>query len=611
MHLCIKYSLYTDINHKFLYRLGQLGVYKNFIESLQRVCYLNNWDHEVDFLAIGSGGGGMTAALTAHEYGLDTLVIEKADVYGGTTALSGGVIWIPNNHHMASAKIDDSEEEALVYLEQVVSDDVPKPRLHAYIKQSPQMLKFLEEISLVKYAAAAEYPDYYAELKGGKPGARSLDPKPFTRKQLGEDLVPALRLSGLRNPNGFSMTADEAHQLFCFTWRSHYVLVKRLLGYWLDIPSRLKKSPDRRLTLGKALVARLRASMRNAEIPLWLNTSAKELIKENNRVIGLVCEKEGETLRIKVNKGLLIASGGFAHNAELRQEFHHTLSNAKWTAACKTDTGDGITIGRAVGAQLAMMNYAWWTPTMVMPEGHADAFIAGRSLPGCMIVDKSGKRFLNEAEPYEDFVKHQYANHSEASSSIPAYFIFDSHYRHEYPVARELAPGKYRPDSVYKHLFDSGWVKKAETLDELAVLCGIDTQGLAESVRKMGIYAQQGIDEDFGKGSNLNDVYYSDHRVTPNPCLAPIEKAPFYAIEIWPGDLGTKGGLVTDENARVLDINNQIIEGLYATGNASASVMGDSYPGAGCTIGASMTFGYIAARHAAVRVKGEEVKDEG
>ncbi len=560
---------------------------------------MNNWDQEVDFLVVGSGGGGMTAALTAHEYGLETLVIEKSDLYGGTTALSGGVIWIPNNHRMPSAKIEDSEEEALQYLEQVVSDDVPRPRLHAYVKQGPKMLKFLEEISLVKYDPAAEYPDYYAELKGGKPGARSLDPKPIFVKQLGEDLAKNLRRSGLHNPNGFSMTADEAHQIFCFTWRSHYVLIKRLLSYWLDLPGRINKLPDRRLTLGKALIARLRASMRNAEIPLWLNTSAQELIKENNRVVGLVCEKEGKALTIKVNKGVLIASGGFAHDDGLRKEFHQKSSNTQWTAACTTDTGDGIKMGRKVGAQLGMMGYAWWTPTMVMPEGHAEAFIAGRSLPGCMMVNKSGLRFLNEAEPYEDFVKHQYDDHSEESSCIPAYFVFDSNYRQEYPVARELAPAKYRSDSAYQHLFDAGWVKKADSLEELASLCGIDPQGLIESARKMGVYAEKGIDEDFGKGSNLNDVYYSDHRVKPNPCLAPVENAPFYAIEIWPGDLGTKGGLVADEYARVYDENNQVIEGLYATGNASASVMGDSYPGAGCTIGASMTFGYVAARHAA------------
>ncbi len=559
---------------------------------------MNNWNHEVDFLIVGSGGGGMAAAITAHHYGMNALVIEKAASYGGTTALSGGVTWIPNNHLMPLANIKDSEADAMLYLEQVVSDDVPRERLLAYVQQGPKMIRFLEENSMVKFDPAPEYPDYYAELKGGKPGARSLDPRPYSMRELGDRLVSTLRVTDLVYNNSFSMTAAEAHLVFSFTWRSHAIIFKRLLSFWLDIPSRLKRLPDNRLTLGKALVARLRHSMDIKNIPLWLNTSAQELIKDNGKVVGLVCEKDGKTLRIKAAKGILFATGGFAHNEALRQGHHPQPTGTHWTAASKSDTGDGILIGQQAGAKTDMMGYVWWTPTMVLPNKTVEAFIVGKSLPGCMIVNKGGKRFLNEAEPYEDFVKHQYAANAEVPS-IPAFFVCDARYRYEYPLGTAMAHGKYMGDAMYKDMFDSGWVKKSDTIEGLAEKCGIDPQGLRESVDRMAQFAKQGRDDDFGKGSTLNDKYYSDHRIAPNPCLAPLEKAPFYAIEIWPGDLGTKGGLVADEFARVLDANNQVIEGLYVTGNSSASVMGDSYPGAGSTIGPSMTFGYVAAKHAA------------
>jgi 3-oxosteroid 1-dehydrogenase len=556
-------------------------------------------EHEVDFLVVGSGGGGMAAAITARHYGLDTLVIEKSGVFGGTTALSGGVAWIPNNHLMPAVGISDSEEEAIRYLKQVVGSEVPEVRLAAYVREAPAMIRFLEGHSQVCYQSASRYADYYAELPGGKPGARSLDPMPYTIRELGLDDYQQLRVSGLMNPIGFSITADEAHQLFGFTWRSPFVILRSVLRFWLDIPFRLKKLPDNRLTLGKALVARLRASLRDANIPLWLNTAADELLVEEGRVAGAVAVREGKPVRIRARRGVLLASGGFAHVDELRRQQFPGSSSAKWTVAPNVDTGDALRLGGSVGAGRGMMQYAWWTPAMVLPGDRPEAFIVGRSFPGCLIVNKAGKRFLNEAEPYEDFVKHQYTSHSEASPSIPAYFVFDGRYRREYPVGRTLAPGKYRGDDACQELFDAGWIRKADTIEGLAQAWGIDAAGLADSVARMAVFAREGKDRDFGKGDALSDRYYSDHRVKPNPCLAALETPPFYAIEIWPGDLGTKGGLVSNEFAQVQREGGAVIPGLYVAGNASASVMGNGYPGAGATIGASMTFGYIAAKHAA------------
>lgn len=560
---------------------------------------LQSWDYDIDFLVVGTGAGGMAAAVTAKAQGLNTLLIEKSAFYGGTSALSGGVIWIPNNPHMDKANVADSEEEAFTYLDKVVSPDVDRAKLRAYIRRGPEMLQFIEQHSILKYDPAPVYPDYYAELPGGKGGARSLDPRPYSIRELGVELMRDMRVADFDNPNGFCMTAAEAHHFFSFTWRTPVVLFKCLLSYWLDIPARLRKWPDNRLTLGRALIGRLRKSLAQANVPLWLNTTAKEIIVENGKVLGLLCVKDGKEIRIRTQKGVLLATGGFAHNAELREQHHPKPTGSRWTATSRVDTGDGIALGAAAGAQLAMMDYVWWSPTMVLASGAVEAVIVGKSMPSCMVVNKAGRRFCNEAEPYEEFVKHQYAAHSDEIPSIPAYFVFDARHRKEYPIGSAIAPSKYKPDSAYKNLFESGWVKKADTLEELAKKCGIDPKGLTDEARKMAEFAASGVDKDFGKGATLNDRYYSDHRVKPNPCLAPLDQGPFYAVEIWPGDLGTKGGLLTNEHAEVLDNNHQVIEGLYATGNTTASVMGNSYPGAGSTLGPAMTFGYIAACRAA------------
>ena len=559
---------------------------------------MSNWDHEVDFLVVGSGGGGMAAAITAKHNGLDTLVIEKSATFGGTTALSGGVIWIPDNHLMSQVNVPDSEEEALAYLDQVVSDDVPRTKLQAYVTNAKKMLKFLEQNSSVKYDAVENYPDYYSELNGGKPGGRSIEPSPFTIRQAGWGLFQDVNSDAVARRSTMAMSVNEANVVFKHGWKSTVIIFKRLLAYWLHIPDRMRKLPNNRLTLGKALVARLRKSLKDFDVPLWLATPAQELLLEDGKAVGLLCEKDGQPFRIKANKGVLFASGGFEQNDEMRQKYHPRPTGSDWTAANRYNSGDGIKIGEHAGAKTDMMSYVWWSPTLKFPDGVVEALIVGKSMPGGIVVGKSGKRFCNEAEPYEDFVKHQYEAHSDENPTIPGYLIFDGRYRREYPLGTVLAPGKFIGDEKSQKLFDSGWIKKADTLEELAEKWGIDAQGLRETANKMKRFAETGKDEDFGRGNTLIDRYYSDHRVGKNPCITAMEEGPFYAVEIWPGDLGTKGGLVTNEYAQVLNVDGQPIEGFYATGNTTASVMGDSYPGAGSTIGPSMTFGYIAANHA-------------
>lgn len=562
---------------------------------------LAGWDISTDFLVVGSGAGGMAAAVTAHQLGLRTLVLEKSACYGGTSALSGGVVWIPNNHHMATVNVPDSEQEAWIYLKKLIGDEVSDVRIKTYIRRAPEMLRFLEQHSLVRFDAADEYADYYPELPGGKPGARSLDPLPYSRRELCELETTMRAPTHGQVLDRFMLTAKEAHLFLNFTWRTYMLLAWQLFRFFvLDISFRRRKRPDNRLTLGMALMARLRKSLQLRNVDVMLNTPVCELIVEAGRVVGVIARKGDKHLRIQATKGVLLASGGFAHNEAMRKQYQQHPIGTDWTVASPDDTGDGILMGQRVGAQLAMMHCAWWTPSLKLPDGRPEALIVGKSMPGCIMVNQRGERFTNDAAPYEDVVKGQYRAHSMESSSVPCYLVFDGRFRHNYPVGLTLGPGKAMPDAMLpREYLASGWLKKSDTLAGLAQQLKVDPVRLQATVERHNEFARTGKDLDFGRGDSLTDRYYSDHSVKPNSCMAPIAQAPFYALEIWPGDLGTKGGLLSDEHARVLAQSGEPIAGLYVTGNCSASVMGNTYPGAGATLGPAMTFGYVAAWHAA------------
>ena len=557
-----------------------------------------DWDTQVDFLVVGSGAGGMTAALTAHDAGLKTLLIEKSQYYGGTSALSGGVIWVPNNHLMAAAGVEDSEEDGLAYLSQVTKGEVAPARLRAYASRAQEMVRYLEKHSAVRFDAAGAYCDYYPELRGGKLGGRSMDTRPFSRRKLGKELqyLEPSRWTGVFNR--CHITAKEAHLLLDFNAKSFAFLAWRMLVHYADIPSRWRRLPDNRATLGQALVGRLRRSLLDRQIPLWLNARAEELIVENGRVEGVAISQNGVNQRVKVNRGVVLASGGFAQDSAMRKRYQQAPVGNDWTSAGDNDTGDGIRMGRRAGADLEFMQCAWWTPTLRQPDGTNWALIVGKAMPGSIFVNSAGRRFTNEAAPYEDVVKGQYHAHHEVPS-IPCYMVFDAEYRRKYTLIK-MPPSRIQPDHALPKIYwTSGFLKKSDTLDGLAEILGIDGQGLLKTVTAFNEEARRGLDSAYGRGVSASDRYYSDINNTPNPCLAPIAEPPFYAVEVYPGDLGTKGGLKCDEYARVLDPSGEVIAGLYAIGNCSGAVMGDSYPGAGATLGPAMTFGFIAARHAA------------
>jgi 3-oxosteroid 1-dehydrogenase len=555
------------------------------------------WDYTTDVLVVGSGGGGMVAALVAKDKGCDVIIIEKGAEYGGSTAMSGGAIWAPNNHLMEKAGVSDSPGDALAYLKAIGGGQVAEDRLQAYVDTVADVVGYLEQNSHARYRIIPGYADFYPQIDGGRAeGGRIVEPVPFNGRRLGKMrgqmrwLHPQVLVFGR-----IMVSLSDANVMMDTSMRGRKATFKILSSYFLN-PLRLLSRTDTRLTMGNAAVGRLRLSLADRGIPVWLSSAARKLVVDGDRVVGVEVEKGGELIRIRAAKGVILAAGGFPRNGEMREKYQRAPITDAWTVACPQNTGDAIRMAHEVGAALRFMDQAWWLPTSLVPGGAIPQMIlVERSLPGSMIVNNRGKRFVNEAAPFTDVVRAQYADHDETGGAIPAFLIVDTRFRKKYPLSPML------PGFTPRKYIDNGYVKVGGTLEELAGKCGIDRQGLADEVQKLNRYADTGEDIDFKKGSSVIDRYFGDPAVGPNPCLGPIDVPPYYAIELWPGDIGTSGGLDTDAHARVLREDGSPTDGLYATGNCAAAVTGNAYPGAGATIGASMVFGYIAARHAAER----------
>ena len=553
------------------------------------------WDYTTDILVVGSGGGGMVAALAASHLGSKALIIEKGFVYGGSTAMSGGAMWVPNNYLMKQEGLSDSPEEGLAYLKSITGGKAPEDRLRVYVDTAPEVVKWLEEHSRARYRVVHGSSDFYPDAKGAKPGGgRTIEPVPFNGRKLGKmrgemrGLHPQVLVFGR-----IMVSLYDAHVLLDSSMRGRKAAFKNIGLYMLN-PMRTFSKTDTRLNMGNAAIGRLRLSLAERDVPLWLNTSAKRLIVEGGRVIGVEAERDGKPIRIKADKAVILAAGDYPRNKEMREKYNRKPISTKWTVACPENTGDAISMGIEAGAALGSMEEAWWIPTSLVPGAELPMMIlVERCLPGSMVVNGKGKRFTNEAGPFTDIVKAQYADHGVTGCSIPAILIVDKRFRGRYPLS-PMIPG-YTP----KKYIENGYVKAGNTIEELAGKCGIDAQGLMAEVKRHNEFALAGKDLDYHKGESPADRYFGDPSVKPNPCLGAIDKPPYYAIELWPGDIGTNGGLRTDAGARVLRENGTPIDGLYAVGNCADAVTGNSYPGAGATIGISMVFGYIAARHAA------------
>lgn len=550
---------------------------------------------EFDVVVVGSGAGGMLAACRAADRGLSVVMLEKSRQYGGTSAVSGGGIWIPLNHHIVPAGGHDDYAAALEYLLACTGNDGDPDRLRAYLDHAPRMLQYLEAQAGVRYYALPRYADYFQKLPGAMPGYRALDPMPFDGARLREEFARLRPPSpGTLIGGRVAVTSAEAHTLLCRS-RGWFGLALRQFGrYWLDLGWRRKTRRDRRLTLGNSLVAGLRRAMMDRAIPLWLDTALQDLVIEDGVVRGVRAVKDGRPVEIRALRGVILAAGGFERNQAMREQYLPQPTQAAWSATPPNNTGDAIRAAQAAGAGVALMSQVWGAPTVhVRGEEKQRALFIERAMPGCLVVNGRGRRFVNEAAPYSEFVPAMYRDNEQTGCSVPAWLVFDATFRHKYPCG-PILPGSVMPDRSIPAAL-SGILVRAGSLAELAALTGIDATGLADSVARMNRYAATGVDEEFGKGDNLFDTYYSDPAVRPNPCLAPIGKAPFYAVRLDAGDIGTKGGLVTDASARVLREDGSAIPGLFAIGNTSASMMGPSYPGAGSTLGPAMTFGFIAA----------------
>lgn len=559
-----------------------------------------NWDESVDVLVIGSGNGGFTAALCNHLMGAgDVLLIEKSDKVGGTSATSGGGIWIPCSHYAREAGANDSLAEAQQYLDQTLEgEDIPPELVSNYLVNGPKMLQFMHDNTDVRYESLEHYPDYYTTLPGAKVGHRSLEPEPIQASELGEDYKNLTYTHHMIRMFGVIHFTQVEAQVLMLKLPGHMKILGKLVwDYICDIPWRCKTKISRRLACGSAGIARLYLSLKKAGIPLWLNSGMSELIVENDKVIGAVVERDGKTLRVHARKGVVLAAGGFEQNQAMREAYLPQPTDANWSAGNPHNQGDAIRAGMQIGAATRLMNHAWWCTTLVVPGEPAPRLgIMEKSFPGSCVVNTAGKRFANESQNYLAYQREQFAQHTDESPCAPAYHIFDSRFRRDY-MAGPLMTKSTKPDwSIPKSWFSTGFVGKANTIAELAEQMGIDPEGLQETIDKMNHYAKTGIDEEFQRGDSDYDRYYADPEIKPNPCLAPIDEGPFYAMRSDAGDFGTAGGLATDINAQVLNTRGRPIDGLYAIGNCSAAIL-STYPGPGATLGPAMTMGYQAAKH--------------
>ena len=555
------------------------------------------FDREVDVLVIGSGAGALVAALRAAKAGARVLIAEKGDLWGGTSATSGGGIWIPGSHLAAAAGHADDLAEAFGYVRRLTAPNVADEQIHAFIDNAHRMLAWIEREADVQYAALP-YPDYYPETRGSREGFRThLIPGSIDARTLGRSAFdtmqrasPAASLWGRIN-----WKLDETHTVLFRPKGWLKTVAKVVGGYWLDIPQRLRSPRDRRLTLGTALLGQLRKAIDATGTPLWLESPFVSLIEENGRIAGAVVRHEGKEERIGAHQGVILAAGGFERNAALREEHLPGAYQPQASGSQVNNAGDALIAAQQVGAAVRNLDSAWWAPVFRIPgEDRARLSTVERALPFSIIVNQSGRRYANEALSYHRFGEAMMARHKPGESTDPSWLLFDSRYRSRYP-AGPVIPGM--PDAMLPKNVRT-ILHKASTIGELAAAMKINPQVLEATVERFNRLVAKGRDEDFGRGDAAYDRLYGDPRVSPNPSLGTIEKAPFYAIPLYLGDIGTNGGLVTDGHGRVLREDGGTIPGLYAVGNLAASVMGYSYPGAGATLGPAMTFGWLAAADA-------------
>ena len=553
---------------------------------------MSDFDELVDFVVVGSGGGSMCAALLMRSAGKKVLILEKEDLVGGTTARSGGVMWIPNNPFMKRDGVSDSYEQASAYLDSVVGDPVDAPgtsrqRRSVYLYEAPRMVQFLLDQG-IKLTRVVEWPDYYDDRPGGSAPGRTVVAELFNVNELGP-WKNKLRKGFLQLP----ATLDELLELPAFkrSWRIKMLMLKIAFR---AIAAKL--TGKQWISAGAALQGRMLQAALRASVDIRPGSPVRELITKDGAVTGVITVKDGRPWTVGASLGVLVNAGGFARNQQMRDRYQPGTS-VKWTMASSGDTGEMIEEMMRHGAAIAQMEEMVGTQLTIPPEEKGADFMptAQRltAAPHAILVDQSGVRYMNEGGSYMAYCKGMFERNKQVPA-IPSWAIFDQQYINKYMLAGKM-PGSRKPQSW----LDEGYLHKANTLEELAQQLKIDSATLKSTVERFNGFVASNRDEDFHRGERAYDRWLGDPFQKPSASLGVIAQAPYYAVPVVPGDVSTYGGVVTDEYARVLRTDGSVIAGLYATGVSTASVMGRAYPGAGCSIGPSFVFGYVAARHAA------------
>ena len=556
-----------------------------------------------DLLVVGSGAGGLSAAVTAAALGLTVIVVEKAPVYGGTTAWSGGWMWIPRNPLAVAAGIREDIEGPRTYLRHELGDHYDAARVDAFLEQAPRMVEFFQSQTSLAFIDGNAIPDFHGASPGALEGGRSVCAAPFDARELGPRLAELRPPLDLISPWGMGIAtgADLRHFLNATrSWRSFIHVSRRVARHFVDLALHGR---GMRLVTGNALVARLAKSAFDRGVELRVSCPVTRLLVDEGRVAGAVVATGAGEVEILASGGVVLACGGFPHDVARRRALfaHAPTGSEHWSAAAPSATGDGLRLGEAVGGVVDtdLAGAAGWAPVSQVRrrDGSVGNFphLLERAKPGLIAVTRAGRRFANEADSYYDFMTRLFAA-IPRGETVEAWLLCDHRFIRRYGLGHaKPAPLPLAPS------LRSGYLKRGDSIGELARACGIDATVLETTVDAWNRDAREGRDPAFGRGSTPYNRVQGDASQVPNPCVAPIETPPYYAVRVVPGSLGTFAGLRSDAQARVLDRDGHPIAGLYACGNDMASVMGGRYPSGGITLGPAMTFGYIAAHHAAGR----------
>lgn len=555
-----------------------------------------------DLIVVGAGAAGLSAALSADHLGLKVLVIEKTAYIGGSTAYSGGATWIPNNPHQVAAGAAEPPDQALDYLHHEVGNHGQPALWQAFLRAGPAMVRFMEGHTQLKFSMRALAPDYHPDQPGAALGHRVLDPLDFDARTLGKRL--ALIRPPIREFTVFGgMMVGRADIPHLFNMLRKPASARHALGilarHAVDL---LRHGQATRLVLGAAMAGRLAASAFERGIAIELETRAESLLIEGGRVCGLtLCGPEGRRV-VRAARGVVLAGGGAPRSSALEALLHpHAGQLGHWSMAPEGSTGDSLALAAAAGAQPSEANAEplFYAPVSLLPQKKGDPrpfphLFLDRAKPGVYAIDGTGQRFTNEAASYHDFVRAMLGRGSGRAPQGPVWLLAD------HATLRRYGLGAVRPfpAPLGGHL-RSGYLKRAGSLSALALALGVPAEALEDTAARVTRYAAEGEDMEFGKGSSAYNRYLGDPARLPNPCLGPLERAPFYAIRLYPGDIGAATGLPIDPQARVLDTDGMPVPGLFACGNDANSIMGGHYPGAGITLGPALTFGFIAAHAAA------------